>query len=85
MRSRKKSHDSSGNIAQSPSALGTNIAAELSEEDGDDDGKEKEEEEDGIFTHGDRLAFQLTFGAGPIGIVVADTRAGKGELISVGL
>ena len=32
-----------------------------------------------VFTHGECLSFHLSFGTGPIGLVVADTKAGKGK------
>lgn len=34
-----------------------------------------------MFTRGDCLRFQLTFGAGPLGLVLADTKAGKGAYV----
>jgi hypothetical protein len=33
------------------------------------------------FTHGQSLSFQVSFGPGPMGLVVADTKAGKGTFI----
>lgn len=33
------------------------------------------------FTHGQSLSFQVSFGTGPMGLVVADTKAGKGTFI----
>lgn len=42
---------------------------------------EDEDESDGVFTPGDCLRFQLTFGVGPLGLVVADTKANKGVYV----
>lgn len=33
------------------------------------------------FTHGQSLSFQVSFGPGPMGLVIADTKAGKGTFI----
>ena len=33
------------------------------------------------FTHGECLTFQVSFGPGPLGFVVADTKAGKGVFL----
>lgn len=45
-------------------------------------GKQVEEDEEySIFTPGDCLRFQLTFGEGPAGLKLADTKAGKGVYV----
>jgi hypothetical protein len=50
-----------------------------SNSDGEPD--EEEEDDDDIFTRGASVLYQLTFGVGPLGLLLADTKAGKGVYV----
>lgn len=43
--------------------------------------EDEDEDDGGVFTAGDCLRFQLTFGAGPLGLVLANTKAGRGVYV----
>ena len=80
-----------GSSPSSLTSIGEGKDAESVEEsDGYASSMEEEEEEEekgktgrggGGFTHGECLSFQLSFGPGPLGLVLADTKAGKGACI----
>ena len=75
---------------------GSDDDEDIDDEDEDED-EEGEQEEDkceaaemgkqggrgstGGFSHGQSLSFQVSFGQGPTGLVVADTKAGKGAFV----
>jgi len=76
------SRDGDGGLpAQDAEGGGEPFSSSSTTSDGDSDDEDEEEDDGGVFTRGDCLRFQLTFGVGPLGLAVADTKAGKGVYV----